>query len=209
MWNNTSLFLALALGFNTALAQPMNTTTAADPWGHPGYAVQQPAPDEVIRNGIDRLTRFLATPEATSNDRIRVFIEREIAPHFDFSAMGKWAAGPYYRRLNPKQRQHLYAALREMFLTALARNLGTYARPLPRIDVYPASHGRWAEEAVVRARVSTPGGFPPVRLDFRMYQTSAGWKVFDVTANASSAVAYYRNYFNQMLQRHGPQALLR
>ncbi len=206
MLNKLLCVLALAFGFHSAFAQPINAATTPDPWG---YAARQPAPDEVIRGGIDRLSRFLATPEAVSNDRIRAFIEREIAPHFDFSAMGKWVAGPYYRRLNPQQQQRLYATLREMFLTALARNLGTYARPLPRIDVYPTSQGRWAEEAVVRARVSTPGGYPPVRLDFRMYQTPAGWKVFDVTANASSAVAYYRNYFNQMLQRHGPQALLR
>jgi phospholipid transport system substrate-binding protein len=35
----------------------------------------------------------------------------------------------------------------------------------------------------------------PANLDFRFYRGKTGWKVFDVAANGSSALTYYRQYF--------------
>ena len=63
-------------------------------------------------------------------------------------------------------------------------------------------------EAIVYARVLSQRR-PPVRLEFRFYWSSQGWKVYDAVANGASAVAFYRSYFSRMLRRHGPDAVLR
>jgi phospholipid transport system substrate-binding protein len=39
----------------------------------------------------------------------------------------------------------------------------------------------------------------PASIDFRFYQSNEGWKIFDVTANGNSALAYYRQYFNRQM----------
>jgi phospholipid transport system substrate-binding protein len=38
-------------------------------------------------------------------------------------------------------------------------------------------------------------GAYPTRIDFRFYRGESGWKIFDVSANGSSALAFYRQYF--------------
>lgn len=167
---------------------------------------QSPGPEQMLRQGLDRLTGFLVGAEDASPEEIRAFIDKEIAPHFDFPYMAQWAGGPLYRNLDPGQRANLTARLRELFLTALARNLGTFAQPSPRVDIYPARPGRWQNEVRVGALVQRDDA-PNLRLDFRFYRGQSGWRVFDVTANGTSAVTYYRNYFGDLLRRRGPQAL--
>jgi len=67
--------------------------------------------------------------------------------------------------------------------------------------------GSRPNEAIVSVRI-VQGNRPPVRLDFRMYFSRLGWRVFDVMANSSSAVMYYRNHFSQMARRYGVQGVL-
>ena len=176
--------------------------------GAAGYAAQPLAagPAQVLTRGIDRLTGFLigageATPEATLK-----FLEAEIAPHFDFAYMSAWAAGPYHHRLDAGQKARFAERLKTLFLGALARNLGSFSRPLPRIDVYRPRPGRSSRETVVPARVIFASGFA-ARLEFRFYWSGTAWRIFDVAANGASAVAYYRRYFRDVLERLGPESL--
>ena len=198
------LALFLALGLAMYAGAPAQTLPGAA-----GYETERrPAgPAQVLARGIDRLSGFLIgvrdpTPEATS-----AFLAREIAPHFDFAYMAAWAAGPYHRRLDAEQRARLAQHLEQVFLGALARNLGSFSRPLPRIDIYRSRPGRSAGEAVVPARVIFASGFA-VRLEFRFYWSGSAWRIFDVAANGASAAAYYRRYVGDLLKRRGPEGLL-
>jgi len=167
-----------------------------------------PPPDALLREGIDRLSRFLASRGEPRPGEVRRFLERAIAPYFDFAHMSHWAAGPYYRRLTEAQRAGLARMLTDLFLSALARNLGSYARPLPHVEIYPPQPGRRPNEVSVYARVIPLDGFT-LTLDFRYYRSPEGWKIYDVAANGASAVAYYRGYFTELLRRHGPELFLR
>lgn len=178
---------------------------AADTSPEPYYVA---SPDQLIRQGVDRLAGFLIGAGDPSPDAVRQFVELEIAPYFDFAYMARWAAGPLYHRLSLDQRVAMTAKVRSLFLDALARHLGTLERPLPRVDVFPARPGRTFSEASVYARVMSPDR-PPVRLEFRFYWSRDGWQVYDAVANGASAAAFYRSYFTSALRRHGPEAVLR
>ena len=164
-------------------------------------------PDQLLRQGIDRLTHFLSTERDLTPTQIRAFLEREIAPYFDFAYMARWAAGSFHRRLTEEQRIKLGHHLSELFLSALARNLGSYTRPIPRIDISPAVRGRTKNEVAVFARVGIAQGLI-IKLEFRFYWSPHGWRIFDVAANGASAVGYYRRYYTEQLRRHGPDTLL-
>ena len=179
-----------------------------DPLFTPGYIPSPTTPDQVVRSGVDRLSGFLMGAQNPSPEAIRGFLEREIAPHFDFTYMARWAAGPMYRRLSPAEHARLTEVLKNLFLSALAKNLGTFARPLPRVDVYPARATADGSQATVHARVVGANGMF-ARLNFRFYWHEQGWRIFDVSANGASAVAYYRTYFSEMFKRYGPDAVLR
>ncbi len=202
----TALAAALLVASTHLFAQ------SGDPQGdaldEPGYTPIPTTPDQVIRRSVDRLTGFLMGAQNPPPEAIRAFLDHEIAPYFDFAYMARWAAGPMYRRLNAAQHARMTVVLKNLFLSALAKNLGTYARPPPRIDVFPARTTANGNQATVHARVTSANGMFS-RLNFRFYWNEQGWRIFDISANGASAVAYYRSYFGEMFRRYGPDAVLR
>lgn len=163
-----------------------------------GYQTEQaPAPDQILRQGIDRLKGFLSRGGAAGEDEMEAFLNKEISPYFDSDYMSKWAGGRLYQGMNDEEKAEFSAKLKKLFFAALARNLGTYANNTPDIRIYPARAKRYSREVTVNARVTQGGGYP-VRLQFRFYLGQDGWKIFDVTANGTSAVAYYRQRFGSM-----------
>ena len=202
----TALAAALFLASAQLFAQP--GYGRGDALYEPGYTPVPTTPDQVVRRGVDRLTGFLMGAQNPSPEAIRGFLDREIAPSFDFTYMARWAAGPMYRRLSPAQHARMTVLLKDLFLSALAKNLGTYARPLPRFDVYPARATADGSQATVHTRVTAANGMFS-GMNFRFYWNEQGWRIFDVSANGASAVAYYRSYFREMFKRYGPEAVLR
>lgn len=199
------VFLAclVALPF-ASLAQ----TQATDPIGDNTDAPPAPQqPDEIVREGITRLKQFVAAYQEPSPQQVANFLDTEIAPSFDFAYMARWAAGPYHRRLDEAQRQRFADILSHTFLTALGRNLGSYARPLPEINVSEPQPGRTKNETVVAANIAAYTNLE-IKLLFRFYWSPDGWKIFDVSANGASAVGYYRRYYVDLLRRHGPDYVL-
>ena len=202
----TALVAALLLASTQLFAQ--SGYGQGDGLYEPGYTPVPTTPDQIVRSGMDRLTGFLMGAQDPSPEAIRTFLDREIAPFFDFTYMARWAAGPMYRRLNATQHARMTVLLKGLFLSALAKNLGTYARPLPRVDVYPARAAANGSQATVHTRVTGANGMFS-GMNFRFYWNEQGWRIFDVSANGASAVAYYRSYFGAMFRRYGPEAVLR
>ncbi len=166
------------------------------------------APDQIIRQGINRLTGFLMGSKNPSPDTVEDFVALELAGNFDFAYMARWAAGSFYQRLNDDQKAAMTAKMKDLFLGALARHLSSVQQPLSRVEVFPTRPGRTANEARVFTRVLNKKA--QVRMVFRFYWSqSDGWRIFDVSANGASAVAFYRRYFNNLFRRHGPDAVLR
>jgi len=164
-------------------------------------------PQQVLQQGIGKMAAYLKAADPRNTRQLEAFLDTEIAPYFDFKYMAKWASGTMSRHMNPGQQAQFEQGLQRMFLTSMASQLaGTYSGN-PSMSAMTTRRGSRPNEAIVSVRIVT-GQRPPIRLDFRMYQSSRGWKVFDVMANSSSAVMYYRNYFSQMVRRYGVQGVL-
>ncbi len=160
-------------------------------------APAEPQPDDILRQGMNRLQGFLSRGGAPSEEDAKAFLYREIAPFFDFQYMAQWAGGRLLNGMSEQEQMEFGRKLSVMFLDALATNLGAYANTTPRIDIYRSRGKPGSGEVVVPVLVSSQRG-RQVRMKFRFYRAANGWKIFDVIANGSSAVAYYRGYFNKM-----------
>ncbi|MCU7872235.1 MAG: ABC transporter substrate-binding protein [Candidatus Thiodiazotropha sp. (ex Lucinoma annulata)] len=183
----------------TIAALTLMTSTAIQ--ANPGYNYPQPQlraplhqevdPGTVLREGMTNLLRFLRQSEEPNPQMISAFLEQEIAPYFDFDYMATWAAGPMNRRMNEQQRTELAQKIKVMLLGTLTERLAKYNNQEVRF-FRPRRVGE--NEVKVRVGILQSGGYP-ANIDFRFYRSKAGWKVFDVSANGNSAIAFYRQHF--------------
>ena len=217
--------VALVGSSAAAWAQPPSYAPAAGPWGPESATPPMPyanAPDgasgwgappagwgdtaptgpaaqasAVLKEGMDKLLAYLAQKEVPNQLQVAAFLDREIAPYFDFDYMAQWVAGPAYSGMTPEERKALAAQLESEFLGALTRHLAGYNGQ--QVRLLPPRRGPRGSVnipvAVMRA------GDYPTTLQFRLSESKDGWKVYDVVANGQSAAAYYRNQFQQMARR--------
>jgi phospholipid transport system substrate-binding protein len=181
----------------------------------PGYRYHHPAPeagqqqkegpDALLRQGMGELLEFMRQEPRPSQEAIGMFLESEIAPYFDFAYMAKWVTGRAYGRMNDEQRSAMESKVKALLLTTLTKRLGSYKNQDVRF-YRPRRAGRG--EVKVRVGILQAGGYP-ANVDFRFYKSKEGWKVFDVSANGSSAVSYYRKYFAQQMRQKRARAYSR
>lgn len=182
----------------------------------PGYNPQAPQyhrsddggltqPAMVLRRGIEALTGYLDNNRGISPEQLRVFLEREITPYFDFQRMAYWAGGSLNRYFTPQQRQRFERLLRARFLDAMLVQLTGFQHT--RLQYLRPRGSMAAGDVTLGVRVFSDNSYP-VQIDFRLYRGADGWKVYDVVANGNSAVAHYRNEFDLMARQYGVGGLL-
>lgn len=178
--------LTFCLAFSSAYASPFQQYPAS-----PGN--MPPSPAEVLKQGIEQLTAFLASRDAQNSPPLDVFVENTIAPFFDFAYMAQWTAGPQSQYMTPQQGSAMEQKLRRLFLSAMVEKLAGYRHG--RVTYLRPIGNPQTGEVTLRLMAFQEGNPYPQRLSFRMYQSRSGWKVFDVTSNGQSALAFYRTQF--------------
>lgn len=157
----------------------------------PGPAAEASA---TLEEGMDKLLGYLAREEVPNRLQVAAFLDREIAPYFDFEAMADWVAGPASEGMNAEDKEAMAARLEADFLGTLASRLMDYRGQ--QIRMLPP---RMGPRGAVSVNVALLGAQNyPSKLEFRMYKSESGWRVYDVVANGQSAAAYYRVQFQRM-----------
>lgn len=200
-----SLVAAIALSSPFAAAQAYgaypgwNGPPGGDfaPEGYPGASrAEQGSPVALLRDSVERLTRFL--DRKPDQRALAIYLEQEVAPWFDFDYMAEWAAGRHFRRMDEAQLDELTARLKESFLGKMTQKLARYSRQRAAF-LPPQADG--PNQVTMPVVIENPGNGYPARLEFHMRQTDKGWKVIDVSANGMSALVFYRQMFNDMLRQ--------
>ncbi len=172
---------------------------------YPNY--QQQSPVELLQMAINVLQDYIKTGKFNNPDEVVAFLDANFSQFFDFEQMARWAAGYHYARMNSAQRYIFQTNLKRLFFAAFARIISAYGDKQPRVEFLPPRRISY-NEVLVTARITPSTGGYPVRVDFRFAQGPLGWKIYDVGTNGSSAVAYYRAYFNNLIRTRGYGALL-
>jgi phospholipid transport system substrate-binding protein len=179
-------------------APPGRAQSAAPPrgTGSPAEMPKGPAAQAsaTLKEGMDKLLGFLARDEVPNRLQVAAFLDREIAPYFDFDYMAKWVAGPASEGMSAEDKKAMAARLKADFLGTLASRLMDYQGQQIRM-LAP----RMGPRGDVSVNVALMGAQSyPAKLEFRMYRSPTGWRVYDVVANGQSAAAYYRVQFQRM-----------
>jgi phospholipid transport system substrate-binding protein len=203
------LWLPLAL---VALMTGTAHAQVAPGWGRYGPAVaparqapaQQPGAEAAatVKAGMDKLLDFLGQRDAPNKLQAAAFLDREIAPYFDFAYMAQWVAGPAWADKKEEERKALAATIESSLLSTLASQMARYdGQQVRYLRPRPGPSG----SVKVPVAILRPGAYP-ANLTFRTYRSADGWKVYDVEANGRSVAAYYRTQMSKTGQPVPAQA---
>ena len=184
--------LALLLGFNAPAALADDTP-----------------PDVLARTTTQEVIAILKEDkELQSGNLAKVYqlVEAKILPNFDFNRMTQLVLGKHWSRATAKQKQELVTEFRNLLVRTYSSSLTAFTGQV--IDFKPLSMKPADTDVTVRSEIKQPGG-QPIPVNYSMYKTAFGWKVYDVTIDGVSLVTNYRASFANTIRQNGIDGLIR
>jgi phospholipid transport system substrate-binding protein len=167
-----------------------------------------PAPDVLVRQAIDQVTAVISRdPDIQAGDRAKInaLVDSKVLPYFDFTRMTQLALGKNWRGTTPAQREALVNEFRALLVRTYALSLAQYRGQ--KVAVEPLTLAPDTETVTVKTKIQQAGA--AVGIDYSMRKTDQGWKVYDVVVEGVSLVTNYRNTFNDQIQQHGIDGLVK
>ena len=170
---------------------------------------QDTAPDELVKTTTQEVISVIKQDkDIQSGDRNKIYalVEEKVLPHFDFKRMSQLAMGKNWRQATPGQQESLIKEFRSLLVRTYAVSLSQYRDQ--KIEFKPFKLEPDAKDATVKSSF-LQSGREPVAVDYGMYKTPAGWKVFNITVEGVSLVENYRGTFNEQVRKSGIDGLIK
>jgi phospholipid transport system substrate-binding protein len=155
--------------------------------------------NQVINTSLPVL-RDKRTPLTQRRRQLRTLL----GEHFDFADMARIALGYHWRELNPTQRAQFTQLFTAFIENAYLSKIQDYSGQ----DVAVLGQNSEGEGfARVRSQIIQQGK-QPIKVDYLLRDMDGDWKIYDVTVDAISIVANYRNQFNRVINDQGFDKLM-
>ena len=160
-------------------------------------------PMTVVKTTVNQALTVLRdkqTPTATRQQNLRDIV----AATLDFTTMSKSAMGYYWKQITPDQQQEF----QKVFITFIENSYLAKINEFTSGDVkYLSAQNDGTQYSMVKTNVLMPGN-SPIDLDFRLLNKEDRWQIYDVTVDAVSIIANYRNQFNRIMATKGYATLI-
>lgn len=156
--------------------------------------------DQVLVEVSSRKDELSADP-----GKIYELVDQVILPRFDFVRMSQLVLGKYWRRATPEQKQAFVREFRELLIRTYATALLNYSGQ--DIVYLPVRAGKDARKVTVNTQVREVGA-PAIPVDYRLWRSDDGWKVYDVSIDNISLVSNYRSSFASQIRRYKLDGLI-
>jgi phospholipid transport system substrate-binding protein len=176
--------------------------------GGPALAADTP-PDVLARTTTQDVIAILKQDkDIQSGDMAKVYrlVEAKILPNFDFNRMTQLAVGKHWPRATAKQKQALVTEFRNLLVRTYSTALTAFTTQT--VEFKPLAMKPGDTDVTVRTQILQPGG-QPIPIDYSMYKTSFGWKVYDVAIDGVSLVTNYRASFASTIRQQGIDGLIK
>jgi phospholipid transport system substrate-binding protein len=193
MMKKIRILPAAVLIFGFALAQ----TAAAESKGsegNPGVFIEQLASQAI---------KVLSSPEGSLKEREDKF-RTLLRDDFAMNDIGRFVVGPYWRRMNPEQRNEYLKLFSEWILKTYSIRLGGYSgEQFQVLNTTPAGQ----RDVLVKTRINKTGG-NSFNASWRVRKIDGGYKIIDIYVEGVSMAITQRSEFESILQRQGIDGLL-
>ncbi len=140
---------------------------------------------------------------------------REMSEHyFDFTDMARSALGYYWRQLTPTQRNEFVPIFATFIQDAYLSKLEDYTVQKIQQEAKSASINFTGEKfdgpdyAEVLSSIVLADQKDPIQVNYMMHRSAAGWRIYDLTIDAISVIANYRNQFRRVINDQGYDQLI-
>ena len=198
--NSIQRFLHRRAIVTLTLAAALVVSLAPSRWLAPAWADD---PMSVVKTTVNQALEVLqdkSTPLAQRQDKLRQIV----AQTFDFTEMAKSALGYHWKEITPAQQQEFtnafIAFIEDSYLSKINDYRGQQVNFLRMTN-------EGAQYAQVATDIVQPKG-DAIHVNYRLLQESGTWKIYDVTVDAISIIANYRNQFNRVMNSKGYDTLI-
>jgi phospholipid transport system substrate-binding protein len=160
-------------------------------------------PMSVVKTTVDQALEVLrdkGTPLAQRQDKLRQIV----AATFDFTEMAKSALGYHWKEITAAQQQEFTNAFIAFIEDSYLSKINDYSGQ--QVNFLRASN-EGAQYAQVNTDIVQPKG-EAIHVNYRLLQENSTWKIYDVTVDAISIIANYRNQFNRVMNNKGYDTLI-
>jgi len=172
------------------------------------HAADTRAPDQLIREiSQNVMATIRENPEVRAGDveRINSLIDERLAPFSDFERTTQITVGPKWREASPEDRKQLVTEFRSLLVLVYSGALRNFRDQTIQLRPFRAAPND--TDVVVRTAVNYQGN--AVQVDYRLYKTPDGWKIYDVNVLGLWLTEAYRNQFRTHLNEGGVPQLLK
>jgi phospholipid transport system substrate-binding protein len=159
----------------------------------------------VVKDTVGAVLIILKNPEYQgASEAKRQKLRDAIEGHFDWSEMSRSALGYHWREFSPADRAQFSELFKRFLEASYIGKIESYSGQ--QINFLRQTPDGPGYSTVYTTIVQTSGD--PVKVNYTLHEEAGDRKVSDVSIDAISIVANYRNQFNRVINRQGLPALL-
>ncbi|WP_322052697.1 MlaC/ttg2D family ABC transporter substrate-binding protein [Paraburkholderia bannensis] len=169
--------------------------------------VDQTDPQALIKTATQQVLDEVRTQSIAPDDiaRIRGIVDRDILPYVDFRRTTQLSMGRHWRTATPAQQQQVMEQFQLLLIHLYAGALAQL-KPDQQIEYAPMRNAPTDTDVVVRTQAQTSSN--PVEIDYRLYKTPQGWRLYDLNVLGAWLIQTYRAQFNEKIQQGGVDGLI-
>ncbi|CAB3705087.1 Intermembrane phospholipid transport system binding protein MlaC [Trinickia soli] len=170
-------------------------------------AVDTNSPDGMIKTVTGQvLDQIKSDSSIKSGDinKITQVVNQKILPYTDFRRTTQLAMGRAWRTATPQQQDQMVEQFKMLLIRTYSGALSQVRDQTVQFKPFRADPG--ATDVVVRSTVMNNG--QPVELDYRLYKTAQGWRVYDLNVAGAWLIQAYQQQFTEKINQGGVDGLL-
>lgn len=167
-------------------------------------AYAEPTPMDVVKKTVSQALDVLrdnSIPLAQRQEKLRAIVSST----FDFREMSRSAMGYHWRSLVPAQRTEFTQVFTTFIEDSYLSKINDYSNQ--HVDYLTWRNISGPSYAQVKTNI-VEAGKDPIPFNFLLLKRGNGWKIYDVTVDAISIIANYRNQFNRVMNNSGYSTLI-
>lgn len=153
---------------------------------------------DAIKSTVDQVLEIVGSSNSAPGKvrpETREKLKSAVNSRFDFEEMARRSLGSHWTRQSPQDQQQFVKSFTDLLVDSYTDTVASYRGEKIRF-VDESLDGRFAQ---VKTTISNSK--QEFKVDYKLHQTSAGWKVYDVVIEDVSLVNNFRSQFTRTLNK--------